>query len=178
VPSFLPHSCLFFCLQAVELGFTVRRLQEKCKLSQLQTNCVVQEFKRNGLGKSNLRQADKERLAEAGLSYVVLHGCTKVHDNGEHCQHIYVPEDKRETCPKCGLPRFDPTTKQPNEKVYWFPLRPRFEAWLKIPSFRQLLQVFTHVFAVVFVCLFKSEISIFELTMFRNFLHTLHRTQN
>ena len=129
-------------LQAVELGVSVRRLQQKCKLSQLQTNCIAQEFKRNGSGKINVRQADREKKTEAGVSCVVLHGCSRVHDNGEHCQHVYTSQDKRATCPLCDLPRYDPKTKQPKEKAYWFPLRPRFEALLRLPSYRQLIQVF------------------------------------
>lgn len=98
-------------------------------------------MKRDGSAKRDLRQADRKMQDEAGVRLVVLHGCTRVHDNGDHCQHIYVPQDNRSACPKCGQLRYDASTNQPNEKVYWFPLQPRLQALLQLDSYRRLLQV-------------------------------------
>ena len=128
--------------KALNRGISVRRLQQKCKLTQLQTECVAQALEENGSGTSNLRGAAKKMKLEAGVSkYFVLHGCVKVHDNGEHCKHVYGPQDKNNRCPQCGHARYKENSKQPNEKVYWFPLEPRLRALLKLPSYRRLLQV-------------------------------------
>ena len=100
---------IFFCFwqiayedKALQLGVSVRQLQEKCKFSQLQTEQVANVLRQNGSGKTDLRGADRKLYPEAGVQRVELHGCSNVDDNGDHCPHIYVPTDKRDTCPKCG----------------------------------------------------------------------------
>lgn len=98
-------------------------------------------MRQNGSEKPNLKQADRNLQAEAGVKCIVLHGCNKVLGNGDHCQHVYVSQDKRDTCPKCGHRRYKINSNQPNEKVYWFPLQPRLKALLKLPNYRRLLQV-------------------------------------
>ena len=126
----------------MQLGVSVRHLQQKCKFSQLQTDCVTKMMRKKGSGKSDLRGADRKLQLQAGVKRVVLHGYSKVHDNGDYCQHVYGPQDHRDSCPKCGHPRYKAmNSKQPNEKVYWFPLIPRLEALLKLENYRRLLQV-------------------------------------
>ena len=133
---------------SLELGVSVRLLQQKCKLSHLQTETVSKLLKTTGSGEADLPAADRKMKLDAGMTKVVLHGCVHVDVDGQHCQHVYAPRDKRKTCPRCGHARY--TATKPNEMVYWFPLQPRLEALLKLPAYRRMLQVMTS--AVSFVC--------------------------
>ena len=142
--NFLKREKIQTCAKTTHnnLGLEVRCLQQKCKLSQLQTDCVVKLLKKRGCGPINLNSTDKKMQAEAGIMKVELHGCTHVdEENGDHCQHVYGPEDERRECPKCGHPRYAENGTTPNEKIYWFPLQPRLEALFRLPSYRKLLQV-------------------------------------
>lgn len=125
-----------------DLGVSVRRLQQKCKLTQIAAKEVATVIKKQALLKCDLRAADKKLKRISGVQLVVLHGCVHVDQNGANCTHVFGPQDRRNYCPKCGHFRFqvDSTTKA-NEKVYWFPLKPRIEALLQLGNYRSLLQV-------------------------------------
>ena len=123
------------------MGKELLHLQSRCRLSNSQTECVkkTMESPLFGCGKIKHRSAVKKIISEAGVTCIELHGCAAKHD-GKACQHVYRPGDSREFCPECGDGRYFPNGK-PKEKVYHFPLIPRLEALLKLPSFRKLLQV-------------------------------------
>ena len=125
---------------ADELGVALCGLQSKCKLSKLQTACVKDFFEKHTKRKIRHRAAEKALLAEAGVKRVVLHGCVGQHDD-KFCHHIYRPGDRRSTCPICGHSRYSEDGKTPNETVFYFPIRPRLEALMRLRSFRELLQV-------------------------------------
>ena len=132
-------------LNAVNLGVAVRRLQQKCKLSNMQATHVATVLEENGCGRSDLRGADKEMQNASGVKLVKLNGCVHVVDDGSKdgifCQHVYGPQDERRLCPERDTSRYEANGTTPNEVVYYFPLRERLEALLKLPCFRQLLQV-------------------------------------
>ena len=84
----------------------------------------------------NLRGADRVLKEESGVEKVILHGCI-------HCnKHVFEPGDKRSQCPLCGGSRYkDDDCKIANEIVYYFTLRKRIEAFLRLPNFIHLMQV-------------------------------------
>ena len=45
-------------------------------------------MKQKGSGKIDLRGADRKLQPEAGVQRIELHGCSKVHDNGDYCEHL------------------------------------------------------------------------------------------
>ena len=96
----------------------------------------------NGTGSISLSKGAKKMQKDAGVKLVELHGCV-----GYLCEHIYVPQDKRVTCPNCGHARYKPgDNKTPNELVYYFPLRERLTALLKLSSYLHFLQVCLYLF--------------------------------
>ena len=125
----------------IRLGVEIRRLQQQCKMSNLQAKLVAELLEKYGYIKGDLCGADREMRDESGVELIKLEGCVHENDDGEVCQHIYGPGDKRTCCPKCGTSRYREDGRTPNEVVYYFPLRPRLEALLKLPSFLKLLQV-------------------------------------
>ena len=145
--------------EALRLGVEVRRLQQKCKLTQVAANSVASFVKKKTLRKCDLRAADRKLKTESCVRMVILHGCVNVDDNGENCTHVFDEKDQRIACPKCGHPRFqEGSTTRANEKVYWFPLKPRIKAFLQLDSYRSLLKV-----TLVMVCLGNNFVS---FTMF------------
>ena len=115
----------------VEIGKDLRQLQRKSKLSCLQTQEVAKFSRRHGCGKTDLRGADKEMYSDSGVKLLKLNGCITVID-GEHCQS---------NCPRCGASRYKEDGKTVNEVVYYFPLRPRLQALLKLRLYLRLLKV-------------------------------------
>ena len=128
--------------EAVEVGLAVRRLQQKCKFSQLQTTSVVETIKKSIHVECDLRGADRKLKRQSCVTVVVLHGCIAINEHGQNCGHVFGPKDKRLTCPRCGQSRFQVgSTTKANEQIYWFPLKPRIEALLQLDNYRSLLQV-------------------------------------
>ena len=127
---------------AVKRGVSVRHLQQKCKLSQLQTDCIIKMMQKFGLGNVDLRSADRKMHSESGVEMIVLHGCVHVDEDDNVCQHVFGPQDKRTRCPKCNHPRYKANGREPNEVVYWFPLKSRLKALMELPTYARLLQVF------------------------------------
>ena len=84
----------------------------------------------------NVQAAKREVMAQAGVKFVVLHGCTS-----QGCGHVYGPGDNRVLCPACGSSRYLENSTTPKEAVYHFPIRERLEALLTLRSFRKLLEV-------------------------------------
>ena len=140
--------------EAVKLGLTVRKLQQKCKFSQRSTKAVEQVLQEQRSKKCALNKADRKLRQQSGVQLCVLHGCVNVNADGGYCTHVFGPKDKRSTCPKCGHSRYEAgSTTRANEMVYWFPLKPRLEALMKLPYYRWLCQVtsaFNH--SVVRIC--------------------------
>ena len=124
----------------VEIGKDLRQLQRKSKLSCLQTQQVAKFSRRHGCGKTDLRGADKEMYSDSGVKLLKLNGCITVID-GEHCQHVYRANDVSSNCPRCGASRYKEDGKTANEVVYYFPLRPRLQALLKLRQYLRLLKV-------------------------------------
>lgn len=76
---------------------------------------------------------DKEMKQEAGVSFLRLNGCPSC-DN-----HIYMPDDRRAICPKCGNERFDASGKA-LETFLYFPLKPRLHALLQTQRYVEMIQ--------------------------------------
>lgn len=112
-------------------------LQQRCRLSNLQTACVKQSMEKTGTAFAKLKDTQNKMLEAAGAQKVVLHGCI---GQAGRCQHVYRPADQRRTCPQCGQSRYQENGTRANEIVYYFPLRPRLEALLKSKAFLRLLQ--------------------------------------
>jgi len=128
--------------KAIQRGEELIHLQQKCKLTNLQTMHVKEAMEKAGVEKINLTDARKKVIADAGVQCIILHGCVGSND-GTLCSHVFKPEDKRSNCPKCGHSRYGSDGTTPNEQVYWFPIGPRLEQLLKLDSFQQLLQACT-----------------------------------
>ena len=127
----------------VQLGIKVRCLQQQSNLSCMQAENVASLLADHTDNKPNLREADRTLAKESGVEKVVLHGCVHCH------QHVYGTKDKRANCPLCGGSRYKiDSTRTPNEVVYYFPLRKRLEALLRLPNFLYLLQVYIKTNAV------------------------------
>ena len=50
---------------------------------------------------ANFHKYDKIMQKEAGVRFLALNGCPGCND------FVFLPEDPREVCPKCGDPRYD-----------------------------------------------------------------------
>lgn len=134
----------------ISLGVKVRCLQQKCKLSTLQAECVANLLAEEcGGKKANLRKADRVMNDESRVTKVILHGCV-----GQACVgHVYGPQDKRDRCPECNHPRYKANSTAANEIVYHFPIRERLQALLHLPNFVKLLQV--NIVCYNIVCLLR-----------------------
>ena len=138
--------------EAIRLGVAVRRVQQKCKLTQVAANSVARIIKKQALLKCDLRAADRKLKRKSCVQLVTLHGCVNVDDNGTNCTHVFGAKDRRNTCPICGHFRFqEGSTTRANETVYWFPLKPRIEALLQLASYRSLLQVTFAMVCLAFI---------------------------
>ena len=85
-----------------------------------------------GIAPSNLKKTDKKMHKAAGAKMLRLNGCP-------YCKkHVYLPCQKDTHCPRCGKSRYGADGK-PLEQVFYFPLRDKFEALLRIPSFRRMI---------------------------------------
>ena len=110
----------------------------------------------------NFRNNDKQMQEAAGVSFLRLNGCVKCH------KFVYLPQDRRTHCPQvleggvvCGGPRFDDEGHSlevffnclfccylllltfwhyTQQRVLYFPLKPRLEKLLQIPSYCDMLQ--------------------------------------
>ncbi len=120
----------------------MRRLQQKCKLSQLQIDCIVKMMVKFGLGSVDFQSADRKMQLESGVEMIVLHGCVHKDEDGQVCQHVFGPQDERSRCPKCNHSRYKENGRTPNEVVYYFPLEKRLKALMELPTYARLLQVF------------------------------------
>ena len=79
------------------------------------------------------QHCDATLKAEAGVECIELHGCI-------HCQrHVFTPEDHTHLCPKCGGERFD-NDGEPNERVYYFPIKERLEKLMSVPRYAKMCQ--------------------------------------
>ena len=58
-----------------------------------------------------------------------LHGCV-----GQDCTKVWGPGDADDLCDICGGRRYD-DNGQARESVVHFPLRERFESWLRCPQY-------------------------------------------
>lgn len=121
--------------RGIELGMEVRCLQQKIKLSNQQSEFVAAMIADHVECKPDLKGADRELSKESGVTKVELHGCVDCN------AHVFGPTDRRQTCPNCNHPRYQHATHTANEKVFYFPLKPRLEALIKLPNFMSLLQV-------------------------------------
>lgn len=109
--------------------------------------------------RSGLKTFDRKAKNLAGCNYEVLHGCPK-------CSHIYEEKSKKMFCPSintegnnCGHSRYNSKgeahevifvdlvvlaiylNKLPLlQKVFYFPLRERLVALLRVPLFRKMLE--------------------------------------
>ena len=139
------HNCMFVCCadnpKSIERGKNLFHLQQKCRLSNLQTECVQKTMEANGSGPLNLREGKNQMIDAAGVKCIKLHGCIGKDGDGNLCEHVFGPVEKRVACPKCGQSRYQENGTTANEEVFWFPLKERLEALLKLPSFRRLLEV-------------------------------------
>ena len=121
--------------KSIDLGVKVRCLQQKCKLSTMQTTCVV-ELLAEHVARPNLRLADREMKQAAGVEKMALHGCVSCN------KYVFEPKDRNVICPKCGYSHYKQGSRVANETVFYFSLRPRLEALLRLPNFVKLLKVY------------------------------------
>ena len=104
----------------------LRRLQNRCKCTEAMCADIVTTFgKYMGIKpdvsfKYGAKKLDKKLQAEAGIECLQLHGCPACH------KFVYMPSDKRTTCPfvkkdgaTCGHSRFDENNK-PREVRFLF----------------------------------------------------------
>ena len=120
--------------EKTKLGVKVRCVQQRCRLSNKQAECVA-SLLADYVGKPDLCAADRELDGLCGVHKVVLHGCTGCND------YVYGPDNNLDNCVKCGASRYKPNSRHAKEMVYYFPIRPRLQALLQLPNFLRLLQV-------------------------------------
>ena len=65
---------------------------------------------------------------EAGVETLCLDGCTECN------KFIFLPQDDRSRCPWCDAERYHPSG-EPKERVWYFPIRKRLEALMKLVPF-------------------------------------------
>ena len=113
----------------------VRSVQHKTKCSTKTCMEFIQLFERymKGTLPAKFDKCDKGLKEAAGIDVIELNGCHKCHG------HVYGPGDERTECPCCGTARFDENGKA-HERVFYFPLAPRFRKLFKIDSFRESLR--------------------------------------
>ena len=123
-----------------QLCADIRRLQQRSGCTDVVCKEILQLFKEYAGGvkiTSTMTKAfsgcDKKLQSAAGVKVLKLNGCVRCH------KHVYTPDDKARVCPHCGHTRFDEEDK-PNELVFYFPLKEKLEALLKLASYRKLLE--------------------------------------
>ena len=133
----------------------LRRLQQRCGCSDVACDDFLSTFAKYFGGvqtPKNFRDYDKKMRKEAGAQMLRLNGCV-------HCKkHVFLPTDKSKECPLCGHSRYD-DQGQPREvrivldlnefsyilfpclqRVFYFPMKRRLEALLRVPSYSKMLQ--------------------------------------
>ena len=111
----------------------LRRLQQRNKCSNATCEDICSTFaKYISVDLNDFKMFDKEMRQEAGVSFLRLNGCP--------CdKHIYLPNDRRTTCPSCGKSRFD-TKGLAWETFLYFPWKPRLAALLRTKRYREMIQ--------------------------------------
>ena len=80
----------------------LRRLQQRNKCTDsVCADVVLTLSKYLSVTPANFRKYDKIMQKQAGIRFLRLHGCPACND------FVFLPEDKRAACPKCGGPRYD-----------------------------------------------------------------------
>ena len=140
-----------------ELCVDIRRLQQRSGASDATCDDILRTFSKY-LGieaPNNFRDYDKKMQEAAGATVLRLDGCVKCN------RHVYHPDDRSKHCPKCGHRRYGDSGKplevmslfirgglfkKPNtilcerQRVFYFPLKSKLQALMKLPSYKKLLQ--------------------------------------
>ena len=99
--------------EAREFCSDLRRLQQRNKCTNATVDDICATFaKYLKMPAPDFSACDRQMKKEAGAGFLRLNGCPKCH------QHVYVPKDRRKTCPHvhangnvCGHSRFDENGK-------------------------------------------------------------------
>ena len=112
----------------------LRRLQSRSGCSNATVENFLEIFSKY-LGITTpapLKKYDKAIQKAAGAQVLRLNGCENCH------RHVYLPSDPAKFCPHCGGDRFRECGK-PFEQVFYFPIKSKIEALLRVPSYNKML---------------------------------------
>ena len=79
------------------------------------------------------KNVDAIMKQESGATCLCLNGCVGCNN------HVFTPQEKVKTCPRCGHDRYNEKA-QPHEVCWYFPLRDKLQRLLSLPRFRQHLK--------------------------------------
>jgi len=85
-----------------QLCSDLRRIQQRHKCTDsVCADVVLTLSKYLSVTPANFRKYDKIMQKEAGVRFLALNGCPGCNE------FVFLPEDPRQVCPKCGDPRYD-----------------------------------------------------------------------
>ena len=110
----------------LNLCLSLRQLQHRrgCTNVLLEDMFEVMRPYLRCLSSVNFKSADKKMQEEAGVECIKLNGCVGCN------AFIFLPNDRRHICPKCGVGRYF-ESGDAKEEVYYFPMMKRLQSLMK-----------------------------------------------